>query len=65
MNVGSVEIYLKDSSFKHFKSLPKLNHHHHASLLKSSIKQVVCFGAWTKITTRSKKTKMILEMPKY
>jgi hypothetical protein len=22
-------------------------HHHHASLLKSSIKQVACFGAWT------------------
>jgi hypothetical protein len=21
-------------------------HHHHASLLKSSVKQVVCFGAW-------------------
>ncbi len=47
MNVGSVEIYLKDTSFKHFKSLPKLNHHHHASLLKSSIKQVVCFVAWS------------------
>jgi hypothetical protein len=23
-----------------------MHHHHHASLLKSSTKQVVCFGAW-------------------
>jgi hypothetical protein len=24
-----------------------VGHHHHASLLKSSIKQVFCFGAWS------------------
>ena len=27
-------------------SMLRLQHHHHASLLKSSIKQVVCFEAW-------------------